>query len=196
MSKIKLIAIIGRSASGKDYLFKSTLQRNLKLNPVIHYTTRPRREGETEGQDYFFITEAEFKRKEDNYDFFSVTSFRGWHYGIDLNSFDINKINIGVFNPIEIKQLYKIYGNKFELVIIETTAEEEYRYKRSLDRLKCKPFDEEGLHELCRRNLADEEDFKSIQDIPRWTLKTTDFTSYTYNAGYMDAVIAFLGRFN
>lgn len=194
MNKIKLIAIIGRSASGKDYLFRHTLKNNPSLNPVIHYTTRPRRDGEVDGKDYFFVTETEFQRKEDNYEFFSITSFRDWRYGIDSNSFDPNKINIGIFNPFEISQLYGFFKDKFQLIIIETQADEQTRYQRSLERLK--PFDEEGLQEMCRRNLADKEDFESIKDIPRHTLNTTDYFSGIYHEGFMDAMVRFLAEYD
>ena len=194
MSKIKIIAIIGRSASGKDFLFRHTLKNNPSLNPVIHYTTRPRRDGEVDGRDYFFVTETEFQRKEDNYEFFSITSFRDWRYGVDSNSFDPAKVNIGIFNPFEISQLYGFFKDKFQLIIIETQAEEQARYNRSLERLN--PFDEEGLKELCRRNLADEEDFKSIKDIPRFVLSTTTLYSSAYNQGFMNAVVRLLAEYD
>lgn len=194
MNKIKLIAIIGRSASGKDHLFRHTLINNPSLNPVIHYTTRPRRDGEVDGKDYFFVTETEFQRKEDNYEFFSITSFRDWRYGVDSRSFDPNKVNIGIFNPFEISQLYRFFKDKFQLFIIETHAEEQARYNRSLERLK--PFDEEGLKELCRRNLADEEDFKSIKDIPRTVLSTTTSYSSAYNQGFMNAIVRLLAEYD
>lgn len=194
MNKIKLIAIIGRSASGKDYLFRHTLEKNRNLNPVIHYTTRPRRNGEVEGKDYFFITETEFQQKENNYEFFSITSFRDWRYGVDSNSFDSKKINIGIFNPFELRQLYEFFKDRFQLIIIETQADELSRYQRSLERLQ--PFDEEGLQEMCRRNLADEEDFESIKDIPRYTLDTTNYFASVYNEGYMNAIVALLDNSN
>ena len=194
MNKIKLIAIIGRSASGKDYLFRHTLKNNPDLNPVIHYTTRPHRDGEVDGRDYFFVVESEFQRKEDNYEFFSITSFRDWRYGVDSNSFDPNKVNIGIFNPFEISQLHGFFKDKFQLIIIETQAEEQARYNRSLERLS--PFDEEGLKELCRRNLADEEDFKSIKDIPRFVLSTTTLYSSAYNQGFMNAIVRLLAEYD
>ena len=194
MNKIKLIAIIGRSASGKDFLFRHTLKNNPNLNPVIHYTTRPRRDGEVEGKDYFFVTETEFQRKENNYEFFSITSFRDWRYGVDSNSFDLNKINIGIFNPFEISQLYGFFRDKFHIIIIETQADELSRYRRSLERLQ--PFDEEGLQEMCRRNFADKEDFESIKNIPRHILDTTDYSASVYNEGFMDAVVRLLDNFN
>ena len=194
MNKTKLIAIIGRSASGKDYLFRHALKNNPSLNPVIHYTTRPRRDGEVDGRDYFFVTETEFQRKEDNYEFFSITSFRDWRYGVDSNSFDSNKINIGIFNPFEISQLYGFFRDKFHITIIETQADEQTRYQRSLERLK--PFDEEGLQEMCRRNLADREDFESIKDIPRYTLDTTDYFSSVYHEGFMDALVRLLAEYD
>lgn len=194
MNKIKLIAIIGRSASGKDYLFRHTLKKNPDLNPVIHYTTRPRRDGEVEGEDYFFITETEFQRKENNYEFFSIASFRDWRYGIDSNSFNSKKINIGIFNPFELRQLHEFFKDKFQLIIVETQADELSRYQRSLERLQ--PFDEEGLQEMCRRNLADEEDFESIKDIPRYTLDTTDYFACLYNEGFMNAIVRRLDEYD
>lgn len=194
MNKIKLIAIIGRSASGKDYLFRQTLNKNPDLNPVIHYTTRPRRDGEVEGKDYFFTTEIEFQRKEDNHEFFFITSFRDWRYGVDSNSFDPKKINIGIFNPIELRQLYEFFKNRFQLIIVETQADEQSRYQRSLKRLK--PFDKEGLQEICRRNLADKEDFESINNISRYILNTTDCFTGAYNEGFMDAVVRLLAEYD
>lgn len=194
MNKIKLIAIIGRSASGKDYLFRQTLNQNPDLNPVIHYTTRPRRDGEIEGKDYFFTTETEFQQKEDNHEFFFITSFRDWRYGIDSNSFDSKKINIGIFNPFELRQLHEFFKNKFQLIIVETQADEQSRYQRSLKRLQ--PFDEENLREMCRRNLADKEDFESIKDISRHILDTTDCFTGAYNEGFMDAIVKLLGEYD
>ena len=194
MSKIKLIAIIGRSASGKDYLFRHTLKNNPDLNPVIHYTTRPRRDGEVDGKDYFFLTEAEFTHKVCDQDFLAETHFRDWKYGIDSNSFNPDKINIGIFNPIELNQLYELFKDKFQFVIVETLADEKTRYLRSLDRLK--PYDKEGLKELCRRNNADEQDFKIIKYIPRFSLNTTDYSANFYNEGFMDAIVKLLGEYD
>ena len=110
-------------------------------------------------------------------------------YGLDINSFSKQKINIGIFNPIEIQYLISKYKDLFEIEIIETYADERTRYERSLNRLSTIPFDYEGLAEICRRNLSDEEDFNKISDIERYQLETiTPFSSY-FNDGFMSAII-------
>lgn len=49
-----IIAIVGASGSGKTY-FSRLLQNELNVFAVVSYTTRPERENETEGKDYYFI---------------------------------------------------------------------------------------------------------------------------------------------
>ena len=47
---------MGKSATGKDTLYKELLKRKeLDIKPVVPYTTRPIREGEQEGVEYHFV---------------------------------------------------------------------------------------------------------------------------------------------
>lgn len=51
----KIFCIMGKSATGKDTIYKSLLQNSeLKLNRIVSYTTRPIREGEEDGIEYHF----------------------------------------------------------------------------------------------------------------------------------------------
>ena len=53
----KLFCIMGKSASGKDTIFKRLVQDEvLNLKTVVSYTTRPMREGEQEGVEYHFVS--------------------------------------------------------------------------------------------------------------------------------------------
>ena len=62
-----IFCIIGKSSTGKDTIFKRLLEReDLGLLNIISYTTRPIRENETEGIEYFFtdeVAEAEFEKQ-------------------------------------------------------------------------------------------------------------------------------------
>ena len=49
---------IGKSASGKDTLSRKDIEDGFK--PVISYTTRPMRDGETDGVEYYFVTKEKF----------------------------------------------------------------------------------------------------------------------------------------
>ena len=54
----KIFYIMGKSASGKDSIYNELKQKeNLQLKPLVLYTTRPIREGEVEGREYFFVNE-------------------------------------------------------------------------------------------------------------------------------------------
>ena len=62
----KLIVISAPSGCGKTTIVKRLLRRNKNLKRSISYTTRPRRPGEVNKRDYFFISRKEFlarKRK-------------------------------------------------------------------------------------------------------------------------------------
>ena len=54
-----IIYIMGKSATGKDTIYKE-LKEKINVNSYVSYTTRPKREGETQGIDYNFITREEF----------------------------------------------------------------------------------------------------------------------------------------
>ena len=184
MDKVNLIAIVGRSATGKDYLLNAVIEKCPKLNNVIHWTTRPKRSPDE--NTYFFISEEDFLEKKKNQEFISVTTFRDWHYGITFDCFDYTKVNIGIFNPVELNYLYRIYGNKFNLIVIEVIADPIERYKRSINRLASNPltlFDEEAVKEVCRRNKADEEDFKLIENLPKYQLNSDNKDNVAFICG-------------
>ena len=59
----KLFYLIGKSSTGKDTIFQSLLEREeLGLKPLVLYTTRPMRAGETPGVQYHFTDEAGLSR--------------------------------------------------------------------------------------------------------------------------------------
>ena len=61
-----LIVISGPSGVGKDSVVHGLKGRDLPMHFVVNATTRPRREGETHGVDYFFVSKEEFARMIEN----------------------------------------------------------------------------------------------------------------------------------
>jgi len=59
----KLVIISAPSGAGKTTIVKYLLDSRLNLSFSVSATTRPIRGNETEGEDYFFLTVQEFKRK-------------------------------------------------------------------------------------------------------------------------------------
>ena len=57
-----LIVISGPSGVGKDSVVRRMQERGLPFHFVVTATSRPQREGEVQGQDYFFVTRQEFER--------------------------------------------------------------------------------------------------------------------------------------
>ena len=56
--------LMGKSSSGKDTLYRKLMEQNRLLKGIVSYTTRPQRAGETDGKEYFFVTEDEMKAME------------------------------------------------------------------------------------------------------------------------------------
>ena len=58
-----LIIISGTTCAGKGTVIKKLLEKNDNLTLSISYTSRPKRENEIEGVDYYFVTKEEFEEK-------------------------------------------------------------------------------------------------------------------------------------
>ena len=63
-----LIVISGPTCAGKGTICKELLKINPDIWPSISYTSRPKRDYETNGKEYFFVTKAEFEEKIKNGD--------------------------------------------------------------------------------------------------------------------------------
>lgn len=63
MPRGKLIVISAPSGAGKTTIAREIMKRNPSLGFSVSATTRPRRNGEVDGRDYYFLTEEEFRRR-------------------------------------------------------------------------------------------------------------------------------------
>ena len=153
-TKIKVIAICGKSAAGKDTLLQEILKLNRPdVHEIISCTTRPPREGEVHGKNYYFLSNQDFADKIENGEMLEATVFRDWCYGTSLDSLRPDAINVGVFNVDGIDILYD--NPNIDLYVIEVKASAKTRLIRSLNREENPDVDE-----IVRRYLADEKDFE------------------------------------
>ena len=155
MKKYKVIALIGPSGSGKDTVLKEVLKKAKNVNKIVNCTTRPQRQGETHGKDYYFLTQEEFTNKLLDGELIEATSFRDWFYGTDIDNLSEEKINIGIFNPAAINIL--IDNSKLDLVIYYVTAKSKTRLLRQLNR-----EENPNVEEIVRRYQADGKDFSNL----------------------------------
>ena len=145
------IIIVGKGASGKDYLRKKFESRGFTFEPS--YTTRPPREGEENGKDYFFISDEEGNQMIDDGKFYEYIYFNGWLYGTSVKQFMSG--NLFIMTPTGILQIKP--EDRKQSFIIYTDIDIQKRYDRLLNR-------EMPGDTVQRRIEADELDFLSFND--------------------------------
>lgn len=98
MNKYKVILLLGEAGSGKDYIAKLLMKYNIffkhKLHKVITATTRPPRQGEIDGINYYFMNKDIFK----NIEMLESTCFNSWYYGTPIDSLSKEHINLAIVN--------------------------------------------------------------------------------------------------
>ncbi len=154
-----ILAICGKSASGKDTLAKSlsaSISPYYKTNFIISDTTRPRRRNEQNGVDYNFLSEKTFLKNIQDNKYFGYTVFRKWYYGTNRNSVNNDAVNIGVFNVAGLERMIHLQ-HWYNIIPIYLDLNLEERLKRSYQR------EHKFKLEFLRRALVDERDFKDIR---------------------------------
>lgn len=86
MAKGLVIILSGASSVGKGTIRKALLEDpDLKLFYSISMTTRPKREEEVDGKDYYFVSHKEFAEAVKNKELLEYTEFNGYYYGTPKN---------------------------------------------------------------------------------------------------------------
>lgn len=157
-----LFVFMGKSATGKDTLYRHIMERHKELKPVITYTTRPIRSGETEGKEYHFVTVEqleEWKRQQRVVECRCYQTVKGpWYYfTLDDGQIDFSQGNSCMISTLEgYEQIRRFYG-KERVIPLYIQVPDILRIERSLAREKEQ--ETPCVAEVCRRFLADEEDF-------------------------------------
>ena len=158
----KLFVIMGKSATGKDSIYHEIVKRCPQLREIITYTTRPMREGETYGKEYYFVTKEEMYEMRENgkiiecreYD----TVLGPWFYFTAYDGqLDFDKGDYILISTLEgYEKLQAAFGiGSIVPVYIEVDDLERLERAVRRERSQVSPC----VPELCRRFLADEEDF-------------------------------------
>lgn len=151
-----IYCLIGQSASGKSSV-ESLLERARGIPRIISFTTRSRREGETDGVSYHFIDTPTFHELADRGFFTETAEYNGWNYGLSLEGIDyINKDYIVVVTVHGYEELVKAVG--FNVVAIHIKVDERERMIRQLKR-------GDDVDEVIRRINTDRVDFAGVEEI-------------------------------
>ena len=159
----RIYYFLGKSATGKDTLYKEILKRRPKLRTVTMYTTRPIREGETDGVEYFFTGREELERQLASGKVIESRTYQTiagpWtYYTVDDGQFDVaddeSCLMIGTLESYE-KMCAYFEAGKMVPVYIEVP--DGIRLLRAVKREENQK--KPNYREVCRRYLADEKDF-------------------------------------
>lgn len=137
MKRGKIIVIVAPSGTGKSTLIKQLVDDFNVLEWSVSCTTRPRRNGETNGVDYHFMTEKEFLARKENDEFIEWAKVHSNYYGT-LKKFvdeglESGKILLFDLDVQGCDQMKKIYGTEAQVIFIEPPSVDELE-KRLLKR--------------------------------------------------------------
>ncbi|MCL2864902.1 MAG: guanylate kinase [Lachnospiraceae bacterium] len=158
----KIFYIMGKSASGKDSVYKKLIEILSEFRTFTLYTTRPIRQGEVEAKAYHFVDEADFQKMAEAGRIIESRAYDTRHgiwryFTVEDGQIDLAKshyLAIGTLASYGAMQNY--YGTK-QLIPIYVEVEDGLRLERALkrERLQAEP----KYEEMCRRFLADSADF-------------------------------------
>lgn len=157
----KIFYLMGKSASGKDTIYKKIKEAVPELKQVVIYTTRPIRAGEQEGVEYHFTDEAEFRQWEASgkvieYRIYQTAHGPWIYYTVDDGQFD-GETNLIAIGTLESYVQMKDYFGTEKIVPIYVEVEDGLRLARALERERSQ--EQPKYKEMCRRFIADSEDF-------------------------------------
>lgn len=154
----KIIVLLGASATGKDTVAKH-ISEKYNIPMAISYTTRPMRSNETQGVEYYFISDDEMHEKFKNGEIIEHTSYYiqsedvSYTYANVVGEFEKRDYVLTILNPHGLYQFNKSQY-KDSLVSIMLNCDDRVRLVRSLNR------DENvNVNEVLDRFRRDELDF-------------------------------------
>ena len=160
-----MIALLGKTCSGKNTILERLLREHPNLEKLITYTTRPCRNGEVDGIDYNFISDEEF----DNLDFLEIfVAENGWKYGSILKDDNFMELfesrgsldeyyknHILIITPSALLNYSRVFKNFLSIYI---SVDEETIIHRQAVR-------GDNFVEAIRRRKSDEVDFQNLENI-------------------------------
>ena len=158
----KIYCMMGKSSSGKDTLYQKVLERLPQIHRVVPYTTRPIREGEQDGVEYHFVDDKQLAELETDGKIVELRAYNTVHgiwkyFTVDDGQIDLEQGDYLLIGALETYEKIREYYGAEHLVPIYIEVEDGERLARALERERRQAVPK--YKEMCRRFLADEEDF-------------------------------------
>lgn len=162
----KLFVFMGKSAAGKDTLFQAVMKENEQLKTVVSYTTRPIRSGEQEGVEYHFVSEERLHELEKEGKVVECRCYETvhgpWYYfTVDDGQIDFATGDYCMISTLEGYEKIRDYYGAGQVSPVYIEIDDFTRIERSLAREKNQQTP--CVSEVCRRFLADEQDFRESE---------------------------------
>lgn len=158
----KIYYVMGKSCSGKDTIYRRLTERHPELRVIVPYTTRPIREGEQDGVEYFFVDREKMEEMQAAGRIIELRSYNTvlgvWNYfTADDGQIDLASHSYLIIGTLVSYEAMRDYYGAEALVPIYVEVEDGMRLERAIgrERKQAKP----QYEEMCRRFLADAEDF-------------------------------------
>lgn len=157
-----IICLMGKSSTGKDTIYKRMLEDDtFSLKRIVPYTTRPIRAGEEEGIEYHFTDENGYLGLQARGKIIEARAYHTYHGIWRYFTVDDGQItedaNYLVIGTLEAYTKMKSYFGREKMIPLLIELDDGVRLQRALDREKSQQHPK--YEEMCRRFLADSEDF-------------------------------------
>ena len=157
----KIFYLMGKSASGKDSIYKKIQSQLPNFTSIVIYTTRPIREGESNGVEYFFVGDSEVEKLQKEGKIIELREYNTVHgiwkyFTVDDGQFD-SEAHLLAIGTLESYVKLKEYFGEEKVVPLYVEVEDGIRLERALTRERSQK--QPKYEEMCRRFLADAEDF-------------------------------------
>lgn len=159
----KVFVIIGKSATGKDTIYQEICERMQGiLTQAVSYTTRPIRNNEKNGREYYFVSTPDYEKLRQEGKIIEErvyqTIYGMWRYfTVNDGQFDQEDKNYILILTLEAYEKIRNFFGIERVIPIYIEVETGERLQRALTREKQQQTPK--YTELCRRFLADEKDF-------------------------------------
>ena len=160
-----IFCLMGKSSSGKDTVYQRLLaDEQLGLHRLVTGTTRPIREGEHDGEEYYFYTDEQFQKLLADGRIIECRSYDTvhgiWNYfTVAHEQLDVEHQDYLTINTLEAYVKLREYFGADRLIPVYLEVDDGLRLQRALDRERAQA--QPRYKELCRRFLADEADFSA-----------------------------------
>lgn len=159
----KIIYLMGKSSTGKDTVFKRLLEdKALGLKNIVPYTTRPIRDGEKNGDEYFFTDEDGYLNLKNQGKIIEDRVYHTFHglwryFTVDDGQVQDRDRNYLMIGTLESYLKLKDYFGADRMLPVMIELDDGIRLQRALNREQAQ--EAPRYEEMCRRFLADSEDF-------------------------------------